>query len=125
LKLKDITEKFGITEKQLVSILAGKETKPKILEHNISNKVFTFGVVSDTHLCSIHEKLDELHTFYEICRKEKIQIVVHSGDLLCGWGIYRGQENEVKVFGADNQITYTVKNYPKIKGITTYFIDGN
>ena len=125
MKLKDITDKFGITEKQLVSILAGKETKPKILEHNISNKVFTFGVVSDTHLCSIHEKLDELHTFYEICRKEKIEIVVHSGDLLCGWGIYRGQENEVKIFGADNQITYTVNNYPKVKGITTYFIDGN
>lgn len=125
MKLKDITDKFGINEKQLISILAGKDTKPKILEHNISNKVFTFGVVSDTHLCSIHEKLDELHTFYEICRKEKIEVVVHAGDLIAGWKIYKGQENEVHTFGADGQVQYAICNYPKVKGITTYFITGN
>ena len=125
MKLKDLMDRFGINEKQLVSILAGKDTKPKILEHNISNRVFTFGVVSDTHLCSIHEKLDELHTFYEICRKEGIEIVVHAGDFISEWTIFKGQENEVHTLGADGYVAYAVKNYPKVKGITTYFITGN
>ena len=125
MKLKDIIDKFGITEKQLISILAGKDTKPKVLEHNISNKVFTFGIVSDTHFGSIHEKIDELYTFYAICKKEGINVVVHAGDLVAGWGVYKGQENEVHTFGADGQVAYVIKNYPKVKGITTYFITGN
>lgn len=45
--------------------------------------------------------------------------------LIDGWGIYKGQENEVHTFGVDNQIKYAVKHYPKVEGITTYFITGN
>lgn len=106
-------------------IVQGKKSRPKILTRNIGNKTFTFGAVSDTHFCSIHEKLDELHTFYEICRKENIKIVVHAGDLVSGWGIYKGQENEVHTFGAEKQAQYVIDHYPKVEGITTYFITGN
>lgn len=75
-----LLKELGITQKQLISILRGRDRKPKILKQNISKEVFTFGVVSDTHLCSTHEKLDELWTFYEICRKEGIKTIVHAGD---------------------------------------------
>ena len=54
-----------------------------------------------------------------------IKSVLHAGDVVAGFGIYAGQENEVHTFGADAQAEYVVKNYPKIKGITTYFITGN
>ena len=121
----ELWKELGVTKKQLLRILGGRKTKPKILKHNISDKVFTFGVVSDTHLCSTHEKLNELWTFYEICRKEGIKVVVHGGDILCGWKIYKGQENEVHTFGVDNQVRYFIKHYPKVEGITTYFITGN
>jgi len=83
-----------------------------------------FGVVSDTHLCSTQERLDELHTFYHICDKMGVKVIFHCGDLLSGWKVYRGQENEVHTFGVRNQVNYAVKNYPKFNGIT-YFIDGN
>lgn len=121
----EILKELGLTKKQLLRIIGGKQTKPKVLKQNISDKVFTFGVVSDTHLCSTHEKLNELWTFYEICRKEGIKTIVHCGDLIAGWGIYKGQENEVHTFGVDNQVEYVIKHYPKVEGITTYFITGN
>jgi len=106
-------------------ILAGRTAKPKVIRKNISNTTFDVGIVADTHFCSIHEKLDELHTFYAICKKVGITEVLNAGDLVAGWGIYRGQENEVHTFGAKNQAQYVIDHYPKVKGITTHFITGN
>jgi hypothetical protein len=45
--------------------------------------------------------------------------------LISGWGIYKGQENEVHTFGAKNQAQYVIDKYPKVDGIKTYFITGN
>lgn len=119
-------KEFALSETQLKKLLNGAKLKqPKILSKNISSNTYTFAIVSDTHLCSIHEKIDELHTFYEICKREKITEVFHAGDLLCGWGIYKGQENEVSVFGANAQINSVIERYPKIPSIRTYFITGN
>lgn len=123
--MKELIKELGISEGQLRKIILGKKIKPKILKSKMSDDTFTFGIVSDTHFCSIHEKIDELHTFYEICRKEGIKEVVHAGDLVSGWGIYRGQENEVHTFGAKNQAQAVIDNYPRLKGITTYFCCGN
>lgn len=122
---KHILDEFGVSEAQAKRIIRGRKAKPRVLNLHITDKTYTFGVVSDTHLCSVHEKLNELHTFYEICRKEGIKEVVHAGDIIAGWGIYRGQENEVHTFGAYKQAQYVVDHYPRVKGITTYFITGN
>jgi predicted phosphodiesterase len=118
-------KEYGLTERQLRMILNGRKPKIKIIKQQITEDELEFGVVSDTHLCSTHEKLNELHTIYAIFQKVGIKTVFHSGDLLCGWKVYNGQENEVKVFGADNQVKYVVDNYPYQEGITTYFITGN
>lgn len=118
-------KELGISEAQLKRIINGNKPKPKILVKNISDDVFKIGIVADTHFCSIHEKLDELHTFYAIMKKDGIKYVVNAGDLVAGWGIYKGQENEVHTFGAKNQAQYVIDNYPYVKGIKTYFITGN
>lgn len=124
--MKNLLEDLGVTEAQVKRILLARRTpKPKILKRFLTNKEFKFGVVSDTHLCSTHEKLSELHTFYEICRKVGVQHVFHAGDLVAGWGIYFGQETEVRVFGAQAQADYVIEHYPKVEGITTHFITGN
>ncbi len=119
--LKDL----GITREQLRRIAQGRRRKPKILPIAITDKVFTFGVVSDTHLGSNEERLDELHTFYDICRREKIAHVLHAGDLVAGTNVYRGQENEIHVYGFARQLNYAAKHYPLVPGITTHFITGN
>lgn len=123
--MKKLLEKYGITESQLNSILSRKKFTPKILTNQFTETEYEFGVVSDTHLCSTEEKINELHTFYAICKKMGVKVIVHAGDLVAGQGIYRGQENEIHTFGADKQANYAIKHYPKEDGIITYFITGN
>ena len=122
-----LKDRFGLTERQLGRILVArsrKEIKSLALYRKVPDE-YSFAAIGDTHLCSIQEKLRELHTFYDLCRKRKISDVFHAGDVVAGQGIYSGQEYEVNTFGADNQVAYVVDKYPKVKGITTHFITGN
>ena len=126
--MKDLMKELGLTSKQVENILLSRKTKknkPQILKRYMSDRELRFGIVSDTHLCSTHEKLNELHTFYHICKKMKVDTILHAGDMVAGWKVYRGQENEVHTFGAIGQSNYVIENYPKVKGIKTYFITGN
>lgn len=84
-----------------------------------------FGVVSDTHLGSKHERLDELHHAYQVFRDEGVTTVYHPGDLVCGYGIFPGQQNEVNLHTYADQVEYATENYPQVDGITTHLIGGN
>lgn len=120
-------EEYGLDEKKLRRILVArskKEIKPLML-YSEGVSEYSFAAIADTHLCSLQERLRELHTFYDLCRKRGIRDVFHAGDLLAGMGVYAGQEYEIHTFGADNQVAYVVANYPKVAGITTHFILGN
>lgn len=86
---------------------------------------FHFGMVSDTHLASKQERLHELNEMYHTFQREGVRVVIHCGDLTDGYGVYKGQEFEVKCAGQDQQVEYAVANYPKVAGIDTYFITGN
>jgi predicted phosphodiesterase len=88
-------------------------------------EVVRFGVISDTHLGSKHERLEELHQAYQVLRDEGIDTVYHPGDLVCGYGIFPGQKNEVNLHTYADQVDYAVANYPHIEGITTHLIGGN
>lgn len=84
-----------------------------------------FGVLSDTHIGSIYADVDFLNYAYEVFRNENIEYVFHCGDLVDGEKVYRGQEYEIIEHGADRQVQCVVDTYPKVEGITTYFILGN
>jgi predicted phosphodiesterase len=84
-----------------------------------------FAVVSDTHLGSKRERLDELHHAYDVLRDEGVTDVYHPGDLVCGSGIFPGQINEIHQHTYQDQVDYAVANYPKRDGITTRIIAGN
>lgn len=123
---KDLKQELGLSESQIKKLLLEKKKyKPQLIEKKMKGNTFKIGVVSDTHLCSNYEALDELHTFYKICSDEGITNMLHAGDILDGMNIYRGQEMEVHALGFDRQIDYVVKSYPKYKEMTTYFINGN
>ncbi|MEA3347316.1 MAG: metallophosphoesterase family protein [Candidatus Auribacterota bacterium] len=84
------------------------------------------GVVSDTHLGSMYQQLSHLIRFYRLCKRLKITKVFHAGDLIEGNGkLYRGQLYEMFLHGAGPQRDYVINHYPKIPGITTYFIGGS
>jgi DNA polymerase II small subunit/DNA polymerase delta subunit B len=90
-----------------------------------SGKSYKIGIVADTQMGSKYQQLTHLHTFYNICKREGIDTVLHAGDVVDGEKVYRGQEYELFAHGADAQRDYVIDNYPKIDGIKTYMISGN
>jgi len=89
-------------------------------------KPFTIGVVSDTHLGSNCQQVTLLHEAYKIMHKRGIKTVLHAGDVVEGNGkLFRGQVYEMFLHGADAMVNYTIKNYPKIEGMTTHIIGGS
>lgn len=84
-----------------------------------------FGFVTDTHLCSIAERLDVMEEAYSTFAALGITTVFHTGDLSDGWNEYRHHINFVKCHGDQAQAKYVIQHYPKRKGITTYVIGGN
>ena len=89
-------------------------------------KPFKIGIVSDTHIGSTCQQITLLHEAYKIMKNEGVKQVFHAGDMIEGNGkLFRGQVYEMFLHGADTMVDYTIKNYPKVKGITTYIIGGS
>lgn len=82
------------------------------------------GLVSDTHLCCREERLDALHSQYDLFEKEKITTILHAGNIVDG---YSPKINGASVIctGIDDQAQYVVDNYPSRKGVVTHFITAN
>ena len=86
-----------------------------------------FGFVSDTHLCSKHQQITFLKTAYKIFDREKVEFVVHCGDLSEGNGNhYAGQIQELFLYTFDDQVRYIISELPSLKNHKpTYFITGD
>ena len=84
-----------------------------------------FAIIGDTQIGSKYTQLTYLHNFYDLCEKEGITEVYHTGDLTDGLKMRTGHEYELYEVSADDMRDDVVLNYPKREGITTYFITGN
>jgi hypothetical protein len=84
---------------------------------------FKIGAVSDTHLCSKQERLDELKDFYRVMDGNGISTVLHSGNYIDGEAPFN--KYELLVRGMDAQLEYAGEHYPQHKGIDTYLISGD
>ena len=87
--------------------------------------VLKFAIMGDTQLGSKYTQLTYLHEFYDLCAKEGVKDVYHTGDLTEGLKMRTGHEYEVYTISADEMREDVIKNYPKRDGITTHFITGN
>ena len=83
------------------------------------------GVITDTHLCSVAERLDVLNDAYDEFARRGIKTVLHCGDMSDGWKEYRNHINFVHHHGDQEQAKYVIENFPRRKDITTYTIGGN
>ena len=100
--------------------------RKKIFVHNFYDKVVKIGVLGDSHIGSLYERIDVLEAAYDCYEKNGITQVYHTGDFCEGNGrLFRGQEYEIYAHGAGTQIGQAVEKYPKRKDITTYFITGS
>lgn len=128
--MADKTAEQLIAELQAQGYTVTKDRHQIAAEHKIElarwkGKALRFGVVSDTHLGSNWQQLTHLRTFYHLAKRRGVSVIFHSGDLVDGEKIYRGQEYGIHVHGADAQVKYAVEYYPKVAGITTKVIAGN
>lgn len=83
-------------------------------------------IISDTHLGSNSEAIDELHSFYKYAYEQGVEVFLHVGDISDGYYTNRPTSIfEQHAVGFQNQLDYIANNYPAIEGVTTYFITGN
>lgn len=87
-------------------------------------KTLRYGLVSDSHLCSKYQQLRLLHTAYKWLEGEGAEFILHLGDVCDGRGVYRGQDHELFLFGADDQTKYCVDKLPE-SPLKTYVLAGN
>ena len=88
-------------------------------------EVIRFAIIGDTHIGSKYAQLSYLHEFYDLCVKEGIKDVYHTGDITEGLKMRVGHEYELYTVSADDMRDEVIKNYPVRDGITTHFISGN
>lgn len=106
--------------------VAIQNQEPEHFDANWDNTtVLKFAIMGDTQIGSKYTQLTHLHKFYDICAKEGIKDVYHTGDITDGLKMRVGHEYELYEVSADEMRDDVVKNYPKRDGITTHFITGN
>jgi predicted phosphodiesterase len=137
-----IEERYLVTYDQVRSYISRQKAKKVVPEsqprlaiqnqepnHHTSKwdgtETIKFAVISDTHIGSKYTQLTFLHEFYNLCKKEGIADVYHSGDLTEGLKMRVGHEYELYTVSADDMRDDIIKNYPCRKGVTTHFIIGN
>jgi UDP-2,3-diacylglucosamine pyrophosphatase LpxH len=93
--------------------------------HWNGTKTIRFGLIGDTQLGSKYAQLTYLHTFYDLCEREGITNIYHTGDITDGLKMRTGHEYELYTVSADEMKDDVVNNYPRRDNITTHFITGN
>jgi len=80
--------------------------------------------ISDSHIGNEKCREDLLKEQYEIAKKEKCELIIHSGDVFEGINAHPGHRNELKEKGADEQLDRALKIWPQ-SDIPTAFISGS
>ena len=75
-------------------------------------KTIKFAIMGDTQFGSKYAQITYLHQFYDLCAKEGIKEVYHTGDITEGLKMRAGHEYEVYTVSADEMREDVVKNYP-------------
>lgn len=126
--ISQFEDKFGKGRiAQLEGILATMQGSHIALPIDVpdENNTISFAVMGDTQegniCCATEEKL----AFYEILKSEGITTLFHTGDVLDGHRVYKGQEFDLFALGFAAQRNSWLKTTPEISGLTTYFITGN
>ncbi|MDD3305235.1 MAG: metallophosphoesterase family protein [Bacilli bacterium] len=84
-------------------------------------------VISDTHIGTKEQQLTLINEVYKEAARRNITTVLHCGDLLDGDYIKIRPAHQYQLFlkGFDQQTEYVIDMYPRVKGITTKFIQGS
>lgn len=129
-KLLQSLKKQGLSKVEMDNIVRNlKGGKPaQDLVYNLGKNNFKFLAFGDSHIG--HEKYDSGLTKHALkqAEKEKVDFVLHTGDVVDGWYQNRPQSLfEQTEVGFDRQLDRAVKEFVPFKklGVPFYFITGN
>jgi len=91
---------------------------------NFSGDCVTIGVISDTHIGSIYTDNSHIYRAFAEFDKEKVDFIVHSGDVTEGLSNRQGHIYELSAIGYDQQKELAIKIL-KSSPAQMYMIDGN
>ena len=121
-----IWEENGVMFAQNINKKARSRYDALDLSDLYDGETVTFGVVSDTHMGSKFEALDELHQFYDYAADQGVDTIFHIGDISDGFYTNRMTSiRDLHSIGFSEQLSHIIENYPSVPSIHTYFITGN
>ncbi len=89
-------------------------------------KSIRFAVLSDPHFGSRHIQASALLRFLRVAYEDyDVMKFFWAGDMTAGYGVYRGQQNDLYAFSADDQIDSLCNTIPQWKGVKHIMIGGN
>lgn len=104
-------------------------SKTRVIQMGREMNSLKFGVVSDTHLCSVNQQLTLLHEAYEDMAEKGCEFAILPGDISEGQNMHTDQARYILpgCLGADAQTDYIVENFPVLQSGTgkTYVGMGN
>jgi predicted phosphodiesterase len=117
----------AITQLQEALMLTYKRQKPYEVPVKSDENSIRFGLIGDTHIGSLYYQRDALRAFYTRCLDEGIMDILHAGDVVAGWRVYRGQEFELRPDAKSwpEQRDIFANEVPRYAGMRTIFITGN
>lgn len=113
---------FDVIDGQIVKVKPIKNNDVYKIPNNLEHLKLL--LLSDTHLASKYDRLDILRYLYQKAEDEKVDYILHSGDLTEGLSGRQQQLYELKEASYTGQRDYAIENYPKSE-IPTYLIAGN
>lgn len=117
----------AINELQEALMLMVKRVRPYEIPVKTKDNIIKFGVMGDTHIGSLYQRIDALKLFYQACAAEGIKHILHVGDVVDGWHVYKGQEFELQPEGRSwpGQRDMFAQSVPNDLDIETIFITGS
>ena len=120
-KLRRMERELAV-ERAKVTALA--DAQGKVRHVTTKDKSFRIGLFGDTQVGSLYSATECWQAYIDHCEREGVQKLYHTGDVLDGHRIYKGQEFELSAVGMEKQLAMLAKVAPKTR-IPTDFIVGN
>lgn len=116
------------SDKELEAIANGGRIVPgygKIPIISFEGQRIRIGAMTDTHIGSNKMPVERIYQAFEEFQKEKVDFIVHSGDVTEGMSNRPGHVYELSDIGYSNQKASAVKVFSQWTDTDIYAIDGN
>lgn len=124
--LSQIVENY--TEAELKAIANGGRIVPgmaKVPVIDFEGEKIRIGAITDTHIGSLQFSEQRLFQAFDEFRKEKVDFIVHAGDVTEGMSNRPGHIYELSHLGYDKQKEYAIQLFSQWGDTDIYAIDGN